>query len=161
MRFCCIAQGIISNLLRYNIMDNSTCVYTHMIESLHCTAETGTTLWTNIVLFFFLVLNFFCFLWSYLWHMEVPGLGVQSELQLPAYATATAISDLSCICDLHHSSWQQRILDPLSEARDRSHTLMVPSWIHFTAPRQELPVNQLYFNFKNTSIGWAGQFTQW
>ena len=59
MRFCCIAQGIISNLLRYKIMDNSTCVYTHMIESLHCTAETGTTLWTNIVLFFFFIFKFF------------------------------------------------------------------------------------------------------
>ena len=32
--------------------------------------------------------------------MEVPGLGVGSELQLPAYTTATATPDLSCICDL-------------------------------------------------------------
>ena len=37
-------------------------------------------------------------------HMEVPRLGVESELQLPAYATATAMPDLSYICDLHHSS---------------------------------------------------------
>ena len=40
----------------------------------------------------------------YLWHMEVPRLGVQSELQLPAYTTATATPDLSRICNLHHSS---------------------------------------------------------
>ena len=33
--------------------------------------------------------------------MEVPRLGVELELQLPTYATATAISDLSHICDLH------------------------------------------------------------
>ena len=26
------------------------------------------------------------------------------ELQLPAYTTATAKQDLSCVCDLHHSS---------------------------------------------------------
>ena len=39
-------------------------------------------------------------------HMEVPRLGVTLELQLPAYTTATATSDLSCICDLHHSTRQ-------------------------------------------------------
>ena len=32
--------------------------------------------------------------------MEVPSLGVKSELQLLAYATATAMPDLSHICDL-------------------------------------------------------------
>ena len=32
------------------------------------------------------------------WHMEVPRLGVQSELLPPAYATATAMPDLSHIC---------------------------------------------------------------
>ena len=30
----------------------------------------------------------FCFLGLYLWHMEVPRLGDESELQLLAYATA-------------------------------------------------------------------------
>ena len=50
--------------------------------------------------------------------MEVPRLGVEWELQLPAYATATATQDLSCICDLYHSSWQCQILNPLNEARD-------------------------------------------
>ena len=30
--------------------------------------------------------------------MEVPGLGVESELQLPAYATATATPDPSHVC---------------------------------------------------------------
>ena len=37
---------------------------------------------------------------------EVPRLRVEMELQLLAFATATAMTDLSCICDLHHSSWQ-------------------------------------------------------
>ena len=32
---------------------------------------------------------------------------------------------------LHHSSRQRQILAPLSEARDRIHDLMVPSWIRF------------------------------
>ena len=37
-----------------------------------------------------------------------------------AYTTATATPDLSHICDLHHSSWQYQVLDPPSEARDRT-----------------------------------------
>ena len=56
-------------------------------------------------LFFFLFFLFF-FLWPYLQHMEVSGLGVKSELQLLAYATATTTQDLSHVCNLHHSSWQ-------------------------------------------------------
>ena len=41
--------------------------------------------------------------------------GGESEQQLPAYTTATL--DLSHICNLHHSSRQWWILNPLSEAR--------------------------------------------
>ena len=61
--------------------------------------------------------------------MEVPRLGVQSELQLPAYATATATPDPSWVCDLHHSSGQHQILNPLNEARDGTWVLMDTSWI--------------------------------
>ena len=68
--------------------------------------------------FLFFFLSFFFFLGPYLQHMEVPRLGVELELQLPAYTTATAMPDSSRICDLHHSSWQHQILNPLSEARD-------------------------------------------
>ena len=35
--------------------------------------------------------------------MEVPGLGVESELQVLAYTTAIAMPDPSHICDLSHS----------------------------------------------------------
>ena len=51
------------------------------------------------------------------------GSHVESELHLPAYATATAAQDLNHICKLHHSSWQRWILNPLSEARDGTHIL--------------------------------------
>ena len=61
--------------------------------------------------------------------MKVPSLGVQSELQMPTYATAT--SDPRHVCRLHHSSWQCWILNTLSEARDQTSNLMAPSWIHF------------------------------
>ena len=74
-----------------------------------------------------LLLLLFCLLGP--WHMEVPRLGVQSELQLPAYTTATATQDPSCICDLHHSSQQRRILNPLSRAGDGTHILMDTSQV--------------------------------
>ena len=61
---------------------------------------------------------FFFFLGLHLQHMEISSLGVKSELQLPAYATATETPDPSCIHDLCHSSWQHQILNPLSKARD-------------------------------------------
>ena len=48
--------------------------------------------------------------------MEVPGLAVKLELQLPAYTTTTAMQDPRQICDLHNSSQQCQILIPLSEA---------------------------------------------
>ena len=41
--------------------------------------------------------------------MEVPRLGVESELQQPAYTTATAAADLSHVCHLHHSSPQRQL----------------------------------------------------
>ena len=71
----------------------------------------------------------FCFLGLHLWHMEVPRLGVQLELQLPGYTTAT--SDPSHVFDLHHSPRQCWILNPLSSARDQTCNLMVPSQICF------------------------------
>ena len=61
--------------------------------------------------------------------MEVPRLGVTLELQLLAYTTATVMQDLSCICDLHRSSRQRRILNPLSEARDQTRNLMDASQV--------------------------------
>ena len=38
--------------------------------------------------------SFYLFIGPHLWHMEVPRLGIESELQLPAYATATATPNL-------------------------------------------------------------------
>ena len=62
--------------------------------------------------------------------MEVPRLAVELELQLLAYTTAAATPGPSCICDLHHSSGQCRILNTLSEARDQSYILMDTSQVH-------------------------------
>ena len=78
--------------------------------------------WFFVCLFFVFV--FLVFLGLHSHHIEVPRLGVKSELQLPAYTTATVTQDLSHVCDLHHSSHQSQIPDPLSKARDRTHVLM-------------------------------------
>ena len=59
----------------------------------------------------------FGFLGMHPWHVAVPRLGVESELQLPIYAIAIAAWALSHIFYLHHSSGQCQILNPLSEAR--------------------------------------------
>ena len=78
--------------------------------------------WELTLLFYFILfLFYFIFVLCFRaapGHTEVPRLGVKSELQLLAYATATATPDLSRVCNLHHSSRQYRILNPLSEARD-------------------------------------------
>ena len=88
------------------------------------------------------------FLGPHLQHMKVPRLGVYLELQLLAYTRATATSDPSRVCDLHHSSWQRQILSPLSEARDGTCNLMVPSWICFHCTMMGTP--GLSFNILST-----------
>ena len=57
-------------------------------------------------------------------HTEVPKLGVELQLQLPAYATATATPDHG-----NARSWQRQILNPLSKARNQIYVLMdlIPS----------------------------------
>ena len=72
--------------------------------------------------------------------MEVPTLGVESELQLLAYATTIAMPDPSHICELHDSSQQCQILNPQAEARDRTRNLMVPSQICFPCATTGTPV---------------------
>ena len=78
--------------------------------------------------------TFFFFLCLHPWLRDVARLGIESELQLPAYATATATWDPCHVCDLHHSSWQSQqrgILNPLSKARDRTHILMDNSQLRY------------------------------
>ena len=73
--------------------------------------------------------TFFFFLGPHLQYMEVPRLGAELKLQPLAYATATATLDLSHTCDLHHSSKQRRILNPLNKARDWTQIFMDASQV--------------------------------
>ena len=59
--------------------------------------------------------------------MEVPRLGVESELQLPAYATAiaTTMQDLSCICD-----FKPQLMATLGPSRGGMHIFMDTSHVH-------------------------------
>ena len=84
---------------------------------------------TTIFPFFFF---FFCLLSFVFFRSPPTALGSSqargpSELQLPAYTTATATLDLSSVCDLHHSLQQHWILNPQSEARDLTHILIEAS----------------------------------
>ena len=60
---------------------------------------------------------FFFFLGPYLQHMEVPRLGIELELQLPAYTTAMLDLTYAAACDNAGS------LNPLREARDQTRIL--------------------------------------
>ena len=82
--------------------------------------------------------------------MEVPRVGVKSELQLLAYPTATTMPDLSCVCNLHCSSrWQHCILNPLNKARNRTCVLMDTSQICFHWATMGIPIK----------LGFCGCFT--
>ena len=111
----------------------------------------------------------------HLQHMEVPGLGVELELQLLAYATASATPEPSRVCDLHHSSWQCGILNPLSSARDGTCLLMDAGWVcyswattgirhhfSFTWTHKSFAVKSNYFSCLNTwpcLLIWVGELT--
>ena len=148
MRTYSIAQKV-SSIVCNNLYVKIEWVYLYicMTNSLCSTHETNTTFYVNYTpiqliflkikaierkweiakfLNFFLIFSYFSyyyivFLWPHLHHMEVPRLGIILDLKLLAYATATAMLDPKCACDLYHSSWQCQILDPLSETRDFTH----------------------------------------
>ena len=78
------------------------------------------------------------------WHMEVPKLGVQSELQLPAYVTATAAPDPSQVFDLHHSSQQHRILNLLRPGIEPTASWLLVRF-NSSAPRTPMRLFVLFF----------------
>ena len=127
------------------------CVY----EALGCIPETNTRMvhqlysnvkWKLKQLFIYL----FLFRATSEAYMEVPRLRVESELQLPAYITATATPDPRLVCSLHHSSHQCWILTPLREVRDWTQISMETSQVLNLVSHN----GNSYFDFSSTfSIG--------
>ena len=95
----------------------------------------NTVLFLKNLSFFF----FFFFLGLRLQHMEVPSLRVEWELKLLTYTTATATQDPSCVFNLHQSSWQSLILNPLSESGDQTHILMDTSQVSYHGATRRIP----------------------
>ena len=93
---------------------------------------------------------YFAFLGPHPQQTEVPRLGVKSELQLLAYATATAMWDRSCIYNLHHRSRQCQILNPLSMAGDGTRIFKDTSWVCYHWAMIGTP--QIIFWFKAVEI---------
>ena len=83
-------------------------------------------------------LSLFFFLEPHPQHTVILRLGVELELEPLAYNTATAMPDLRRVCDLHHRSQQHWILNPLSEARNRTFVLMDTVGLITTEPGQEV-----------------------
>ena len=86
---------------------------------------------------------YFVFLRPHLQHMEITRLGVELGLQLQACTTATAILNLSHVCNLHHSARQRWILNPLSGARDWTGILMDTSQVRYSWATT--PGNSLFY----------------
>ena len=80
-------------------------------------------------------------------YMEVTRLWVKLELQPPAFLTATW--NPSHGCDLHCSSQQCQILNPLSGTRGRTCVLMDTHWICYCKATMETPKRFLKFRSLN------------
>ena len=77
----------------------------------------------------------------------------QSEVQLPTCTTAAAMLwHLSHVYDLHHSSQQHQILDPLSKARDQIWILTDTSQVCYHWAKTRTPQLILILNFYVPSV---------
>ena len=101
-------------------------------------------------LFLFLKIIIMISIWGlHLRHMKVPRLGilgVESELQLPTYTTATETQVPSHVWDLQNSSWQCWILNPLSKTRDQTCILVDTSPVHNPLIHNGNSYISIYFN---------------
>ena len=88
---------------------------------------------------------FFFFFFSFCLFKAAPMAygGTQARGRIGAVAAGLCHShsnrDLSCVCDLHHSSWQHQILNWLSKARDRACVLVDASQIRFRCAMMGTP----------------------
>ena len=110
----------------------------------YCWATTGTPI-LYFTLFILIFLNFFIF-FVFCPFRAAPMAHGGSQARGPIGAIAASLhhsrntTNPSHVCNLHHSAQQCRILNPLSEARDQTHNLVVPSLIHFRCATAGTPV---------------------
>ena len=81
----------------------------------------------NCLILFYLLFFFFkgcrCGIWKF------PGWGLNWSCSCQSKPQPQP--DPNLVCDLHHSSRQHWIPNPLSKVRDWTHTLMDASWVRF------------------------------
>ena len=97
-----------------------------------------------------------CFLGPHLWQYGSSQPGVQSELQLPAYATAMATPDPSRVFDLHDSSGQHWIPNSLSGNGARTRILMDTIQVLNPLSHDENSPSVIL----NWAVGWSGGLSQ-
>ena len=105
------------------------------------------------VFFIFIFISFFFLFFFCLFRAALMAYGGSQargcwiRIQLPTYTIAEATRDLSCICNLHHSSWQCCILNALSEARDRACIFTDTSQVRFSWAMRGTPESFLNLSF--------------
>ena len=118
-----------------------------MQSTKHFTFSTYTNFNNNFVKstvqFFFFFLFFFR---PYLQHMEVPRQGVEWELQLLAYTTATATPDPSHICDLNPTSRQCQIINPLRPGIEPKSS-QITTWVCYHRATVGTPCSTVFIVF--------------
>ena len=114
-------QGTASNLLGWNMMDvwkKEECTYMYEWVTLFYHRKLRNIINQPYFFLFLLLLLllffFFCFLGPHLCIWNFPGWGSSQSYS----CWPTPQPDPSCVCNLHRSSRQCRIPNPLSEAKD-------------------------------------------
>ena len=73
------------------------------------------------------------------------------------YLFPMELMDPSRVCNLHHTSQQCQILNPLHDAKDQTRNLIVPSWIRFCCSTTGTP-KVLHFKKSKKKGGGVSNF---
>ena len=119
-----------------NLCHNSDPSHCNDSNSLICYATRELPF--NISSFFFPL-----FLRPHLQHMEIPRLGVELELQRPAYTTATVMPDMSHVWHLNCNSRQHQILNLMSEAKGQTCILINTNQVCYSLATMGTPKIQI------------------
>ena len=105
--------------------------------------ETYLPFTNSVCLFVYLLI------WSFCLFRATPKAYGGSQARGPTGAAAAGLhhshsSTTCCTCDLHHSSRQCQVLNPLSEARDGTRILRDASWVHYLLSHGGSSTNIVY-----------------